>query len=256
MARYFVDTSCLVGMSFLHDSWYRDAKLLYDEGNDIVLTEFVFYEYCNRDRENDPSIVGDPTTLDVTHDGREGVFGKKYEELENILPHFERHIDQLAIDGLTMNKLVKSFIEHFDIRDDDIPAVVAYFENYFESRELIAANAKPCVKDLIDSILYVAQKNKQRILDAADVLPSVYHEQDEIRRQIGDIINPWNLPDEDRDVIVDAIHLSNRGEIDMMVTGDKKHQLRLQEDIGDLFDLKIISIADKFQNPELRDGYL
>ena len=255
MVQYFVDTSCLVGMSFVHDSWYRDAKLLYDKGNDIVLTEFVLYEYCNRDRDNDPSIVNDPSTIDVTSYGRGGIFGKKYEELENILPHFERHIDRLAINGLSMNELVKSFIEHFDIRDDDIPAVVTYFENYFESRQLIAANAKPCVKDLIDSILYVARENKRRILDDADIFPSVYHEQDEIRRQIEDIINPWNLPDEDRDVIVDAIHLSNIGKVDMMVTGDKKHQLRLQEDIGDLFDLTMISIADEFQNPRARHEF-
>lgn len=256
MARYFVDTSCLVGMSFLHDSWYRDAKPLYDTGNDIVLSEFVLYEYCNRDRDEDPPIIEDPATLDVTSEKKDGVFGKKYEELENILPHFERHIDRLAIDGLTMNELVKSFIEHFDIRDDDVPAIVAYFEDYFESRQLIAANAKPCVKDLIDSILYVARENKRRILADADLVPSVYHEQDEIRRQIEDIINPRNLPNEDRDVIVDAIHLSSTGEIDMMVTGDKKHQLKLQEDLGDLFDLTMISIADEFQDPHLRDGYL
>lgn len=76
-------------MSFLHDSWYHDAKLLYDKGNDIVLSESVLYEYYNRDRDEDLSILDDPTTLDVTHEGRGGVFGKKYEELENILPHFE-----------------------------------------------------------------------------------------------------------------------------------------------------------------------
>lgn len=256
MARYFVDTSCLVGMSFLHDSWYRDAKLVYDSGNDIVLSEFVLYEYCNRDRDEDPSVVDDPTTLDLSVKARDGVFGKKYEELENILPHFERHIDRLALDGLTMNELVKSFIEHFDIRDDDIPAVVAYFENYFESRELIAANAKPCVKDLVDSILYVARENKQRILDDADIIPSSYHEQGKIRRQIDDIIAPSNLPDEDRDVIIDAIHFSNTGKIDMMITGDKKHQLKLQGDLSNLFDLTIISIADELQNPELWNGYL
>lgn len=75
-----------------------------------------------------------------------------------------------------MSDLVKSFIEHFDIRDDNVPAVVAYFEHYFESRELIAANAKPCVKDLIDSILYVGREIKRRILEAADIVPSVYHE--------------------------------------------------------------------------------
>lgn len=189
-------------------------------------------------------------------EAKDGVFGKKYEELENVLPHFERHINRLAIDGLTLNELVKSFIEHFDIRDDDIPEVVAYFENYFESRELIAANAKPCVKDLIDSILYVARENKRRILKGADIVPSVYQEQEEIRRQIDDIINPRNLPDEDMAVIVDAIHLSNTGEIDIMITGDKKHQLRLQEDLGDLFDLTMISLADELQNPELRGGYL
>lgn len=42
----------------------------------------------------------------------------------------------------------------------------------------------------------------------------------------------------------------------MMVTGDKKHQFRMQEDFGDLFDPIMISIADEFQNIELRDGYL
>lgn len=51
MARYLVDTSGLVGMSFLHDSWYRQAKRVYDTRNDIVLSEFVLYEYCNRDRD-------------------------------------------------------------------------------------------------------------------------------------------------------------------------------------------------------------
>jgi len=139
------------------------------------------------------------------------------------------------VNGLTESQ------KYFDIRDDDIPAVVAYFE----SRELIAANAKPCVEDLVDSIFYVVRENKQRILDDADIVSSVYHEQDKIRRQIDDSIDPSNLPDEDRDVVVDAVHFSNTGQIDVTITGDKKHRLKLQADLGNIFNLIITSIADE-----------
>lgn len=248
MARYFVDTSCLIGMTFLHDSWYREAKELYDKGNEIVVSEFVLYEYCSRG-DGDPSIVTDATTLGVEPDEEEGIYRSKREDLENVLPHFERHIDRLALNGLSLKKLVKSFVEHFDIREDDLPDVVAYFENYFEARKVSARNAKPCVKDLIDSILYVSEENKERILERADIVTSKYHEQTELRRKMNEIINPRNLPEEDLLVFLDALYLSQRGEIDMMVTGDKKHQLRLQEDLLDLFDLTLISIADEFQNP-------
>jgi len=115
MPRYFVDTNCLLGMTFFHDRWYRDVKPLY-ENNRLYASEAVLWEYCNRG-DGDPRMPEDPSETEITTDAEEGKYDDIRSDLKKKLPKFDREIKRLAIEGLTLEGVIEAVVDHFEIRE-------------------------------------------------------------------------------------------------------------------------------------------
>ena len=88
MTRYFVDTNVLAGLSYTHDRWHRDVKLLF-EHNTLYTSEFVIFEYCNQKR-TDPSVVPDPTELATDPSADWGKYRHIGKKLEDKVPFFDK----------------------------------------------------------------------------------------------------------------------------------------------------------------------
>lgn len=256
MGRYFVDTSCLLGLVFLHDRWHRDINPIVEQGNQIYASNFVLYEFCSRE-SGEYSWYDDSSEFSVDIDKKSGKFGYIRNDLLRELPKFNRELDKVDQESLDIDSLIRIFMDHFEVRKQARPQITDWFEEYFESREFSHRTAKKSVSDLIDHILVNAEQRKEEILDEMKIVPSKYDSLDDEKRKLDAQIGITYQPDqsgihiEDANVLLDAISLCKEGEASKFVTGDKKHFIRFQEEIKELFDVSVLYIKDDFETVEL-----
>lgn len=251
MTRYFIDTNVLVGLTFLHDRWTSEVERILLGDNTLYTSEFVIYEYCSR-KPDSPSVVPDPSDIEVSSNDSHGVYGrvlKTFEEnVEENIPLYNRDIDYHHYDGLSLNKIVEIFFDHIEVREQAKPHFVRHFQEYFSSRKATPRNAKRCVEDLRDRFLHDAQKRKDLLMDSVYVRPSTYHEQERPRERIEEHIgiNQWGMPIEDVQWFLDAVGLCQQGVVKRIVTGDKKDVVQHQQQLTSLFDVSVLYILDEF----------
>jgi hypothetical protein len=251
MTRYFVDTNVLIGLTFSHDRWAVEAERILDGHNTLFTSEFVIYEYCSRPQRA-PRVVSDPDRLQVDPDDTGGVFGTVLEDfqenVEDNIPMYNREIDLQRYDGLSFERILEIFFDNIEIRSQAKPHFVRHFQNYFSSREVTPRNAKRCVEDLRDRVLYDAKERKNALMDAVHVMSSTYDEQDRARSLVDEHIGirESRIPPVDSQWLLDAIGLAERGVLHRVVTGDKKDVVRYQQQLTSLFDVSILYILDEF----------
>ena len=239
-------------MTFLYDSWYREAIPLVNKGNTVYLSEFVLYEYCNRGYD-DPGYVSNPTGLQLERTAERGVFDKKVGELNDPLLDFEDAIEQGALeDELTFDWVMKTFFKHFDFRQDDYQVVLDYFSHQLNPDRLSFRSVQQAARDLVDMVYQQAVENKGTLLDEAVMLPSKYDEMVEEKNAIETYIYPHHLDSGDMAIILDAVRYCKENEISRFVTGDKSDILPVQEALADLYDLSVLYIRDEFAEAQIR----
>lgn len=252
MARYFVDTSALLGMTFLQDSWYREAIPLVNKGNTVYLSEFVLYEYCSRGHD-DPGYIPDTSALRVDRTAERGVFDRKVSELNDPLLDFEDAVEQVAIEGeLTFEWVVKTFFKHFDFREDDYQVVVDYFANRLDTNQLSFRSVQQAARNLVDLVHQQAITNKETLLDEAVIVPSRYDEMMREKNAIETYIHPHRLDSGDMAIILDAARYCKENKVSRFVTGDKSDILPLQEALADLYDLSVLYVRDEFEETRMK----
>ncbi|EMA29103.1 hypothetical protein [Haloarcula japonica] len=251
MTRYFVETNVLAGLTYSHDRWHRDVKPLY-QNNTLYTSEFVVYEYCNQ-RRRDPSIVSDPSQLSTDVDAEDGKYQHIAKILEDRVPFFDKQIRQLQREGMTVEKVVDAFIDHFEIRKQAEPQIRSYFQDYFSTRELTDRNARRAVQDLRDLILWAAERNKDILMENVKIRESAYHEMDEerevIEAEIG--LGEWGMSREDLQWVLDAIYTMQRGVLDRFVTGDKNDVAQFKHTLTKEFDIAVLYATEEFYSDDL-----
>jgi len=253
MARYFVDTSCLIGMTFPHDSWYPDAVPLVDKGNSVYLSDFVLYEYCNQGKY-DPPYVKDPDSLELSADNESGVFGKKVSELNDPLMDFEDAVEKKSLQGeLSVEWVEDAFFDHFDFREKDFQAISDYFSDRLVSDRLSFRSVQQAARDLVDMVHNQASENKEDLLWDARILSSRYDEIPEEKERIENYLTPdHELTPDDMAIILDAIWYCKHGMINRIVTGDTTDMMPVQEALTELYGLSILHVPDEFANPQIQ----
>lgn len=249
MPRYFIDTCCLIGLTFFHDRWYRDVKPLY-ENNRLYASEAVLYEYCNRG-EDDPYIPDNPGVVDITTDAAEGKYDAIRTELIEELPHFQRQVDRLQQEGLDLSTVVDAFIDHFSIREQAESQIREYFADYFAERALIARQVKRCARELVDRILYTSEQNKKTLLREVVIVESRYHEMEDTRETIEYETDQW-IREPDFCLLLDAVRLAEDGVLSRLVTGDAGY-LHAEAVTAERYGLALVWAGNEFYTDDL--GY-
>ena len=251
MTRYFIETNVLAGLTYTHDRWHREVKPLY-QNNTLYTSEYVIYEYCNQ-RRHDPSIVSDPSKLSADPDAENGKYRHIGKILEDRIPFFDKQIRQLQREGMTVEKVVDAFIDHFEIREQAEPQIRSYFQDYFSTRELTDRNARRAVQDLRDLILWAAEKNKDILMEKVKIRRSAYDqmvaEREIIKEEIG--LGEWGMSREDLQWVLDAIHVMQQGELDRFVTGDKSDVAYFKHTLTNEFGISVLYATKEFYSDDL-----
>lgn len=252
MARYFADTSLLIGITFPHDSWHPDAVPLVDKGNSVYLSDFVLYEYCNQGK-HDPTYVEDPDSLELSVDTESGVFGKKISALNDPLIDFEDAVEKKSLEGgLSIEWVVKTFFEYFDFREKDLQAITEYFSEQLDTERLSFRSVQQAARDLVDMVHNQASENKEELLQDAKTKPSRYDEMLEEKERIESYLgSDHKLSRDDMAIILDAIWYRKHGVINRLVTGDTGDMMPLQKALTELYGLSLLHISDEFANPQI-----
>jgi len=243
MPRYFVDTNCIVGMTFFHDRWYREVQPLF-EHNHVFTSDAEIWEYCVR-RDGDPPMPEDPTTWEIKPNDDAGKYGEIRDELNEKLPKIHTKIDRLGSNGLTIDALADAVFEHFKIRDEAKPDVKAALEDYFEDRALIPFQAKRGVRELIDRILYTSEHNKQVLVEAMSIEESNYHQMDSEYVEICNNTDGY-IQHSDLCIILDGIAAAQS----KLVTGDGGY-LHAHHFVHQEWGLSIVWAEQEFYTDDL-----
>ena len=247
MPQYFVDTNCLLGLTFFHDRWHRDVKPLY-ENNRIYISEAVLYEYCNRG-DGDPPLPDDPSAESITCEAEEGKYDDIRTDLEQKLPHFDREIKRLTREGLTTERVIEAAIDHFEIREQAEPQVEEFIEDYFDDRALVERQAKAAVRALIDRILYTSEQNKSALLGEVWLVDSQYHRMQDTREDIEYATDKW-IQESDFCILLDGVSLAQSTRVDRMATGDGGY-LHAEEVTAPRYGLSLVWAENEFYTDDL-----
>jgi hypothetical protein len=218
----------------------------------LYTSEYVIYEYCNQ-RRHDPSIVSDPSELSADPDAENGKYRHIGKILEDRVPFFDKQIRQLQREGMTVEKVVDAFIDHFEIREQAEPQIRSYFQDYFSTRELTDRNARRAVQDLRDLILWAAERNKDILMEKVKIRRSAYDqmvaEREIIEEEIG--LGEWGMSREDLQWVLDAIHVMQQGELDRFVTGDKSDVAYFKHTLTKEFGISVLYATEEFYSDDL-----
>lgn len=247
MPRYFIDTNCLLGLTFFHDRWYTDVKPLY-ENNRLYISEAVLYEYCNRG-DNDPPMPDDPSEEVITPEAEEGKYDDIRTDLKQKLPDFDREIKRLSMEGLTIEGVIEAVIDHFEIREQAESQVEDFIRDYFEERALVERQVKAAVRDLVDRILYTSEQNKETLLGELRLADSRYHTMQDTREDIEYATEGW-IQESDFCILLDGINLAQSAGVDRMVTGDRGY-LHAEEVTNHRYGLALVWAENEFYTDNL-----
>lgn len=262
MTRYFVETNVLLALTFHHDRWHREVQPLYKH-NRLYTSEFVIYEYCNRDKDNgDPLYVPDTADLKTDVTATKGKYGKLLDDLqeniENNLPLYHRQIDILQTEGLTIEKVIDTFMEHFEFRNQAEPYIQSFFQEYFATREVTTRTAKKAANKLNEDLRKRAQETKKELMEEVYIIESVYDKMNDEREKLDEFVgivgyDEYGLTKYDAQWLLDAIHLCQEGVLSALVTGDKDDVVQFQDEIQSLFDISVLYTKEDVYTDDLNE---
>lgn len=235
--RYFLDTNCLLGLTFAQDVWNPDSRRLFKTDNSLYTGKTVLYEYCNRSE----STNRDSTSIDWTSE--DGVYGQIRADLRMAKLLTDQRIQTYREDELTAEVVAEEFIEQFEIQDEAESRVERYFESKLK-QPITRREARNAVREVSDTILERSRKAKERLEARLHLNPVRNSTYPRIRGQIGQYIH-----ESDAQVLCDAYFLRKKGEVERVITADKgiyENRDRLFSVMG----LRILFLKDTFANED------
>lgn len=246
--RYFLDTSCLIGVTFLHDRWYPEAKRLFETDNTFLTGRRAAFEYCCSTRTNSKK------TADISLEREDGRFGEKQAELRLNQSKFDKQIQSYDDFELDVDTVLDDFISLFkmkEVEEEEVkPRMRKYFEKYFaKAGEVTQETARAAARDLKDVLLWRSFKHK------AMIEARVHHEP--IRdRNYPDLVDsmkqyPPRIDNTaDIDLLCDAYYLVENREVKKMITGDYVDIFSNADWIWDKMGLRVLYLTNKFAGEE------
>lgn len=249
MARYFLDTGAVVGVTFLHDLWFTDSRRIFDSENSFYLTPPVVYEYCN---STDDNLV---KNTDIDWDTEEGLFGSKLSNVRAAQINLDLKLQSYDDDELSIESLTKDFLEESRVKEkvDEKsineyirPNIRRFIEHTVDGRDVTSEVAREVMDVLCDTI----QTNAR-----------------DTRKEIHKRVTEYSVPTDERDPykerfefvdgFVDTVILSDvtwmyeKGILSKIVTSDGSHMYGNRKRIETVAGLTVLFIKDELADASL-----
>lgn len=249
MARYFLDTGAVVGVTFLHDLWFTDSRRIFDSENSFYLTPPVVYEYCN---STDDNLL---RNTDIDWDTEEGLFGKKLSAVRAAQINLDLKLrsaddDDLSIESLTDDFLEESRVEEKvderSINEYIRPNIRRFIEYTVDGRELTSKVAREVMDVLCDTIQSNARDTREEIQNRVTEYSVPSDERDHYKER-------FSFVDGFVDTVIlsDVTWLDKKGVLSKIVTSDGSHMYGNRDRIDTVAGLTVLFIKDELADASL-----
>lgn len=242
MARYYLDTGAVVGLTFIHDRWRNEAERLFETENSLYLTRPVIYEYCNSTRNNNLE------TANVDWKSTDGLFEKKLLKPSaaqaNLGPVVQNYTDDVDIDALVSDIVEAGKLDE-DI-DEEVfesevrPNIREFIEAQVGDKDLTPKVAREVMRTLRSTIEARAKKKKEEIKNRVTVefVPSERDEHRDTFHYVEGYV--------DKIILCDATWMENQNILSRVITTDKSHLYCNRDRIGADAGLAVLYLKDEF----------
>lgn len=244
MARYFLDTGPIVGITFLHDLWRTESERLFDTDNTLYTCQTAVYEYCNRTDSNSVE------TADIDWETEEGRFGDKFSTVRAAQGNLDIKLRSYDDDELDLDTLVDLFISEARIKENVFPQslIEEYIRPNLEDflseeigdQDLTSKVARQAMDALCDTIQTQARNKKKRLKRRVKMAPEQDGDWKMEKRQL-DFVGY-----RDRLILCDAAYMKDRGLLDKVVTVDSNHMYDNRKKIEAILGIRILLVKDEF----------
>lgn len=255
MARYFLDTGVLVGLTFLHDGWRTEAERVFESNNTFYVNCIVIYEYCNRERGKSR----EETSVDW--ESNNGVFGRILSKARIAQWNVETRLESLSDDELDLDNLVEVYLEEAGVYDQE-----------HVDEDLITEYIRPQLRDYLlevidDRPLTRSVAMESMIALCSEVVDGAHRKRDEIRDRVRErnvapsdrkqYVDNLRFIDgrDDTDILASVAHLEDGNVLEKLITTDNSHiysqRDRIKLDVG----VTIVFIKDELAEPPSSSSY-
>ena len=250
MARYFLDTGVLVGLTFLHDLWSDEAERLFATDNTLYTSRTVVYEYCNSTAANSPE------SAKVDWETEEGVFGDKLSKVRVAQMNLDLKYRGVDEEELTLDTLVDDFVSETGIDREVFPKelieerihpnIRAFLEKEIGGREITCDVARETMDVLCDTIQTQARDAREMILKRVTEYPESDLDQDKFLPVL-EFVDGYG----DKLILSTVANLNKKNILERIVTADKSHMYGNRDRLKAVLGIHVVFIKDEFANPSL-----
>lgn len=246
MARYFLDTNVLEGLTFLHDAWRDEAERLFDTRNSLFIGDGVLFEYCN---EEDEKIAH----TDLDWDTEAGRFGVKLSEVRLGLFSLEGRLYSYDDDELDLEVLVEEFLKATGVTDGTDPALIneyirprirTFLKEEIDGREITSEVAT----EIITSLCYTIQDHAREQREEIQKRVTVKQIDDLTRREYFDELS-YIRGFIDTYILSGVAHLTKQNFLHKIVSSDNSHMYSKRDQLRADYGIVVVFIKDEFARP-------
>lgn len=251
MARYFLDTGVLVGLTFLHDAWRDEAERVFNSENTFYVNRIVIFEYCN-------SVPGKPREeTNVDWESDDGVFGRILSQARLAQFNVESRLESLTEDELDLDNLVEVFLEEAGVFDGG------------EDEELINEYIRPRIREFLLEVIDGRSVTGSVAMEAmmalcSQVVDGAHDKRDQIRERVrvrnvkpsnrAQYVDQLEFIDGrgDTDILASVAHLKTKNVLEKIISTDKSHMYSNRNRIKASIRVSVVFIKDELaESPEL-----
>lgn len=251
MARYYLDTNVLEGLTFLHDAWSDEAERLFDTDNSLYIGQGVLYEYCNDDGD-------DLEETDLDWETEQGRFGDKFSKVRLAQRLLDTRMDSYADDELDLDTLVDEFLrasgeltDKPDTGTDEAlldeytrPRIRAFLQDVIDGREIDSDVASEAMRDLCYTIQSEARRNREEIRNRVTEKNVDISKRKQYLNDLS-YVNGFI----DKIILGGVAYLSENDVLHRIVSSDGSHMYGNRNRLRADHDIVVLFIKDEFAEP-------
>lgn len=244
MARYFLDTGALLGITFLHDLWRSESERLFATKNTVYTSDAVVFEYCNRDQSNTYE------SADIDWETEEGRFGEKLSKVRAAQVNLDLRLQTYDDSELDLESLVDAFLSEVGIKDEIYPEkkigtqirpnIRQFLKSEIGDKEITCKVAREAMDTLCDTIQYEAREARRQLRDLIKRGPERESDWKEVRERLSFVDGKM-----DKIILCDVSHLENKNILQKVITADKSDLYGQRERIHTVLGIKVLFIKDE-----------
>lgn len=249
MPRYFLDTGTVVGLTFLHDLWFDEARRLFATENSLYISRPVLYEYCN---STDDNLL---TNTEVEWDSEEGLFGTKLSNVRAAQVNLDLKLQSSDDEELDVESLVEDFIDASGVEENvDEASIDAYI--------------RPNLRRFLEHEIGDCEVTREVAREAMDTLyDTIQTNARDTREEIRECVTEYGIPSDERDqfksrlqfvdgyvdtvILSDVAWLNQEGILSKIITSDNSHMYGERERIDAVIGVTVVFLRDEFADTSL-----